>query len=169
MPAGQAPYKSSSSSSSGGGSSFASSFGDADTWSSIGGVANDLFSAFGSFKAADAEGHASNLSNQQARYTDLSTSIQKVQSDRNLYQVLGGMQSDVAGAGFKMSGSALDLMRSSAAQGALDKQLLTMQGEITAAGYRQQGDAYGQQAAGSSASGFADLIGGAVQIAGMFF
>jgi hypothetical protein len=46
---------------------------------------------------------------------------------------LGGQEADVAGAGFSEGGSALDLLRSSASQGALTHAVLGQQGLITEA------------------------------------
>jgi hypothetical protein len=44
-----------------------------------------------------------------------------MQAEREMYQSLGQTKADVAGAGFAESGSALDLLRQSASQGALQQ------------------------------------------------
>jgi hypothetical protein len=55
---------------------------------------------------------------------------------------LGQTRADVAGAGFAESGSALDILRESASQGALTKSVMATQGLITEAGYQEQADSY---------------------------
>lgn len=120
-----------------------------NTITSIGGAVNDLFGADAHrAKAAgdvfeqknyDLAGH---LADQNAKFTEVSTGIKLAQTDRELYKTLGGQQADVAGAGFSESGSALDLMRDSAAQGALTHAVAGEQGLITEAGYKEQADSY---------------------------
>lgn len=126
------------------------------TISSIGGAANDLFAA--DAHGSSAEGHrykakglrieagnydrSSVYADQNAEFTELSTAIKQSQLDRDLFKTLGGQQADIAGAGFSASGSALDLMRDSAAQGALVKAVGEQQGLITEEGYRVQAKNY---------------------------
>ena len=56
--------------------------------------------------------------------------------------MIGGQEADVAGAGFEASGSAIDLMRDSASQGALTKAVGEQQGLIQEAGYTEQAKSY---------------------------
>lgn len=85
---------------------------------------------------------AAALSKQNEQFTEVSTAIKQSQIDRSNYQAIGGQQADVAGAGFAASGSALDLMRDSASQGALTKAVAGQQGLITEAGYTEQAQSY---------------------------
>jgi hypothetical protein len=85
---------------------------------------------------------ASTLANQNDEFTKVSTAIKQTQMQRQIYLGLGATSADVGGAGFAASGSALDIMRSSAQQGALTKQVLGEQGLITEAGYQEQATAY---------------------------
>jgi hypothetical protein len=85
---------------------------------------------------------ASKLARQNEQFTEEFTSMQQTMADRQIYQGLGTTKADIAGAGFAESGSALDLLRDSAAQGALQKQIIGRQGEITEAGYTEQAQAY---------------------------
>jgi hypothetical protein len=85
---------------------------------------------------------ASTLATQNEQFTAASTAIKSAQSDRSTYQAIGGQQADVAGAGFAASGSALDLLHDSAAQGALSKAVVNQQGLITEAGYTEQAQSY---------------------------
>lgn len=119
------------------------------TITSIGGAANDLFAA--DAHRAKARGDvfeqknydlAGDLADQNAKFTETSTAIKLVQGDRQLYQTLGGQAADVAGAGFAASGSALDLMRDSASQGALTHAVAAEQGQITEAGYQEQATSF---------------------------
>lgn len=116
-----------------------------DTFADIGGAVSDLFAAEG--HRSKAQGDllekqnyllASDLALQNEKFTETSTAIKQSQLDRSIYQTIGGQQADVAGAGFGASGSALDLLRDSASQGALTKAVAAQQGLITEAGYEEQ-------------------------------
>ncbi len=119
------------------------------TINSLGSAAQSLFSADAHrTKAAGLriEGENYDLAGEYAKknaaFTETSTAIKQSQLDRSLYQTIGGQQADVAGAGFASSGSALDLMRDSAAQGALMKAVGAQQGLITEEGYQVQAKTY---------------------------
>jgi hypothetical protein len=128
----------------GGGGGFGAS-----TVNDVGGAVSDLFAAQGD--EAKAQGDllekqnyllASHLATQNEQFTETSTAIKEAQADRNLYLTIGGQKADVAGAGFAASGSALDLLRSSASQGALNRAVLGQQGLIQEAGYKEQATSY---------------------------
>jgi hypothetical protein len=55
---------------------------------------------------------------------------------------IGSQKAGVAGAGFAEGGSAYYLMKDSANQGALAQGTIGLQGAITAAGYREQGESF---------------------------
>lgn len=119
-------------------------FGNA-TFSDAAGAVGDLFAAEGDrFKAQgdriESQNYdlAATYADQNVAFTKTSTEIKQAQLDRENYKVIGGQQADVAGAGFAASGSAIDLMRDSAQQGALTKAVGEQQGLITEAGYEQQ-------------------------------
>lgn len=121
----------------------------ASTVSGIGGAVSDLFAASadkskaqGDFIEAQDYGLASTLAQQNEQFTATSTAIKEAQQQRQVTQTLGSTSADVAGAGFAASGSALDLMRDSAAQGALTHAVLGQQGLITEAGYQEQAQSY---------------------------
>lgn len=156
------------------------SFGDiGEIFGDVGGAVSDLFGAKGSQKAGDAYGKAATIAEQNKALTLRSTAIQEQQAAEQTYQVLGAEKASTAGAGFTAGGSAGDLMRSSASQAALSKQLIQNQGEITAQGYEQQAQAYtGQQqssemeanaqkaaGAGKAASGVLGAIGMVANVA----
>lgn len=126
------------------------------TFTALSGAVSDLFAAGADRSKGDAlrikakgdalEGEnydlASDLALQNKQFTETSTAIKAQQLDRQNTQVLGGQQADVASGGFAASGSALDLMRDSASQGALTKAVAGQQGLITEAGYQEQAESY---------------------------
>lgn len=140
--------------------------------SDIGGAVSDLFSAFGAKKAASAYGTAASIAFSNEALTRRSTAITLQQKDIETYKVLGAENADVAGAGFTAGGSAGDLMRASAQQASLSKQLIQNQGEITAQGYEEQAQAYkGQQQAAdaqATGSGIGGILKGVAGIAALF-
>jgi hypothetical protein len=148
-------------------------FGNA-TFSDISGAASDLFAASGDrskaqFDFAEAKnyGLASDLALQNEQFTETSTAIKEAQQQREMLGTLGGVHADVAGAGFAESGSALDILRDSAAQGALTHAVLGQQGLITEAGYKEQAQSYQNMEAAATQAGnaenqaatFADITG----------
>ena len=114
---------------------------------------------------------AAALAKQNEQFTEMSTAIKQSQADRNLYQALGTTRADVAGAGFAASGSALDILRESASQGAMTKAVLGEQGLITEAGYQEQAQSYTDMAnaAGVAIQADEDAAKGARIAAGFSF
>lgn len=119
------------------------------TFTDLSGAASDLFSidahhakAQGDLLEAQNYDLASALATQNEKFTETSTAIKQAQIDRENYKMIGGQEADVAGAGFAESGSALDLLRDSASQGALTKAVGEQQGLITEAGYTEQAQSY---------------------------
>ncbi|MDI1347110.1 MAG: hypothetical protein PSV22_23920 [Pseudolabrys sp.] len=89
---------------------------------------------------------ASILAAQNSEFTKQSTAVKEMQTERETYLGLGRTEADVAGAGFQMSGSGLDILRMGAAQGALTHQIVGQQGLITEAGFDEQSKAYSTMA-----------------------
>lgn len=119
------------------------------TFTDAAGAVGDLFAAEGDrYKAKgdliESKNYdlAAGLADQNAEFTKVSTAIKQTQLDRSIYQTIGGEQADIAGAGLAASGSALDLLHDSAAQGALTKAVAGQQGLITEAGYEEQAQSY---------------------------
>lgn len=119
------------------------------TVNDFGGAVSDLFAAQGDQAKAQGdilEGQnytlAATLAGQNEQFAETSTEIKQAQADRQLYLQIGGQKADVAGAGFAESGSAIDLLRSSAQQGALNRAVLGQQGLIQEAGYKEQQQSY---------------------------
>lgn len=135
----------------------------------IGGAVSDLFGAAGSTQAASSYGTAAKIALSNEALTKRSTAIQAQQQDISTFKVLGTETADVAGAGFTQGGSAGDLLRSSAQQAALSKQLIVNQGNITAQGYQQQAAAYEGQEQASKTQAAGQGIGGLLSIASAAF
>src|SRR5580704_13717705 len=111
----------------------------------FGAAAQDIFGglgdqakASGDFAEATEYNAAAGLALQNEQFTKQFTAIKEAQQQRELVMAQGGIQANQAGAGFQMSGSALDIMRDSASQGALTHAVLSQQGLITEAGYNEQ-------------------------------
>ena len=98
---------------------------------------------------ADNYDQAERLARDNAAFTEQSTAIKKTQAERELYLGMGQTVSDVSGSGFSMSGSALDLMRMGASQGALTQAVIQQQGLMTEYGYNVQADSYRNMATAS--------------------
>jgi hypothetical protein len=119
------------------------------TFSDFGGAVSDLFAASADRTKAQGlriEGQeytlAAGLATQNAQYTQVSTDIKEFQAQRNIFQTLGKQQADVASSGFEEAGSALDLLRDSASEGALHTAVIGAQGQIEQAGYEEQAASY---------------------------
>lgn len=122
---------------------------------------------------------ARDLAFQDEAFTKNSTEIQETQTSRAIEKTLGGQAAQVAASGFGSAGSALDLLRDSASQGALQKAVLAQQGLITEAGYEQQAKSYNLMAENAemaaraadkaaSGAGISALIKGGTAVAGLF-
>jgi hypothetical protein len=131
------------------------------TFTDLGTGVSDLFQASADqakakFDIAEQQEYtlAGNLATQNKQITEQSTAIQQAQINRQNTQVLGKTQAGVAGAGFAESGSALDILRSNAGQGAITKAVASENGLVQEAGYEEQAASYNlmASAAGTAAS-----------------
>lgn len=95
---------------------------------------------------------ATAIADKDARLSGLSTAIQKVQTQRQIYQTIGGARADIGAAGFGEHGSAIDVLKSSAAQGELQMQITGTKGQLEQDTFVQQSTAYAAQAKGSYAA-----------------
>lgn len=131
----------------------------------LGGAVKDLFGGIGELASAKGYKAAAGYATQNAEIAQQSEQIQETQAQRKIYQTLGGQKADVAGAGLSASGSALDVMRSSAEQGSLTKQLIRNQGAINVAGYEEEAANYNAMATAAKASGTGSIIGSVISAA----
>lgn len=134
--------------------------------SAAGDLFSGIFSGIGQFEAAAAYGNAARYADQSAKLTHTSTIIQEAQKQREIYGVLGGQRADIAAGGAMASGSALDIIRSSAQQASLSKQLIAHQGLITELGFKAQKSAYEAQQTAAEMAGYGDIVGGVIGAAG---
>src|SRR3569832_2216675 len=105
------------------------------TINSFGGAVGDLFAAEadrmrgrGQRKEAESYDLAANLSIENRKFAESSNIIKTAQLDRQIMKTQATTSADVAASGFTQGGSALDIMRESASQGALTKAVLEQQG-----------------------------------------
>lgn len=106
------------------------------------GAQADLLKGQGDLVEGEMYGTAASLADTNAAFTAQSTAIQTAQADRSLFGVLGSESAGIASSGFGEGGSAGDILRSSASQGALNRAVLGQQGLITEAGYQEQASSY---------------------------
>jgi len=153
------------------------------TFGDLGGAVSDLFGYFGTqYKAkgdrieAASYREAAGLARENIQFEKSSTAIKEMQTQRQSLKVIGGQISDVAGAGFQEKGTALDLLRDSAAQGALAKQMVGFQGAVQEEAYRVQADSYDAlaqaadlAAAAEDKAGIGKLIGGGIKLGAALF
>lgn len=138
-------------------------------YTDLGGAVSDIFGAAGAMSSASAYETAAKIASSNADITLRSGQIQAEQEQRTVFQALGAEKATTAGAGFNTtSGSAGDLLRSSVQQGALAKQLIVNQSEITAQGFEQQAAAYKGQAGAAKTSAGGGILGGLIKVAGIF-
>lgn len=113
--------------------------------------------AQGDLAESDNYDQAATLAQQNEAFTEQSTRIQDMQQQRQITQTIGGQQAGVAAAGFASGGSAGDLMRDSANQGALARGVLAQQGTITEAGYNEQAQSFQTMSAAGRATAAAEM------------
>ena len=109
----------------------------------ISGGVSDIFAGFGDLdkaQGADLEGQsyteAAGLALEDKQFTETSTAIKQNQADRELFTSMGRTTAAGTGSGLDVSGSADDILRQSASEGATAKAVAGQQGLITEAGYR---------------------------------
>lgn len=120
-----------------------------NTISNVGGAVQDLFNADAyKYKAQGAEFEKENydlaagLADQNAGYTEWTTGVKALMAERTTQQALGSGEAAIGNSGLKASGSSLDLLHESAANGQFAKEQAITQGNITEAGYQEQAQSY---------------------------
>lgn len=120
------------------------------------GAAGDLFSGFAGMQGAQ---QSASMYQHAAGYAALDLKIKQAQVQRQALGIIGGQKSDIAASGLAGAGTALDLMRDTAQQAALTKQLTTVEGQA-------QIQALNDQAKAASQAGQNDLLGGVLGAVG---
>jgi hypothetical protein len=149
--------------------------GGSGVFTGIGGAVADIFGAKGYKAEAASYVKARDFSKQSGNLVQAATAIKETQQQRELYKVVGSQQAGYAASGVAMAGSALDILRSSMAEGELDRQLIRTQGlvdknafDAEAAAYQGQADAAKQAGKAKKASGVGQLITAGLSLAAMF-
>ncbi len=128
-----------------------------------GGAVTALFGAAGSRAAAGSYDEAERIARENAALARQATRIKEMQLSRNIFQTLGEQKAQVSSAGFEESGSALDILRSSASQGALTKAINEEQGTITANAYEEQAAQFAGMAKSARSSAIGQGIAGVIE------
>jgi hypothetical protein len=143
-----------------------------DALGRFGNAAGDLLGAQASTNSAAGFRKAAGFATENADLELASARIQQIQQQRQIQKTIGAAQAEIGGAGFTDSGSSLDILASSAQQGALTTALTGVQGQITANGYIQQAQAYNAQAQAAEdaakakkGGGFLSALGGIADVA----
>jgi hypothetical protein len=138
-------------------------------FSAAGSAVSDIFGAVGSFAQAKGYKAAAGFATENASIAEQSAKIQGYMAQRQITKTLGGQATDIAGAGLAKSGSALDVVRDSAHQGSLTKQLIANQGAINVQGYQAEAASYDAMATAAKASGTGGIINGVISAAAAVF
>ena len=103
------------------------------------------------------------LAKEEAQFTQIQTGVQVVQQQRQITQALGSETAGYASSGIAMSGTALDVLQSSAEQGALAKQMTQFKGEQQVYAYDEQAKSYEQMAEAAQNASTGSFIGAGIQ------
>ena len=132
----------------------------------FGGGVSDIFGGIGmgiksdaSKLEADQYRQAAGFSRFNEDVTNQSTEIKLAQQQRQSYQAIGQEEASTAASGFNMSGSGLDLLRSSTQQAALEHAVVGQQGQVAALGYDEQAKSYDAMAASADDAAKAAKMG----------
>lgn len=126
----------------------------------LGSAADSLFGGIGQLKAAKGYKKAAAFSDLSAQISAQATALEVFQAQRDVYRAVGGASADYGKAGLALSGSALDVLRDSASQGALTTQLVQANGQLKTTGFQAEAEAYRSMAAAAKAAGKGGILGG---------
>jgi hypothetical protein len=129
----------------------------------IGGVVQDLFASQGDKAEAAQYRQASQDALEAAQFQQILTGVQQTQEKRALTMTIGSEQAGYATSGLAASGSALDVMRASTQQGALQQQVSAYQGAQQEYGYEEQAKSYDAMAAAADKASEGGIFGAVLQ------
>ncbi len=133
---------------------------------SIGQAAADKATAAGETLNGIGATDAATAAYQNALYSKLGGQIKALQTQRQVDLTIGAQKADVAAAGFKESGSALNLLQDSQQQGALAVGVVNTNSNIQTQGYLAQYHGYQAQAQAAGAAAGAASSAAGMQTAG---
>lgn len=143
------------------GSAVGDIFGGAAAFSTAGGYKSAADAYIGSSKLYQEQAglydQMGDLSAQSARIADTSSRLTQTQQQREITKVLGGQRADIASAGLLNSGSALDIIRDSTAQGNLQMSVLRANGQLEQQGYKEEALSYAAMGKASEAASAAAI------------
>lgn len=113
-------------------------------------AAAEQLAAQGALAQTAAYQSAANISGENAKVAGIAGQVMRYQQQLELQRSLGSTSAAVGASGAAMSGSALDILRSSMQQGALGGQLIDIQTALTQGGYFEQQGAAGAEVAASN-------------------
>jgi hypothetical protein len=119
-----------------------------------------VLGAVSSYKAGAA---AEDAAEEQAYKSMMQMRINLIRQDREGEQVMGAQQAATGAAGFSLSGSAIDLLKSSVSNASLDSALIAAGGAADAAALSAQGKAARAQGTAGAVAGIgqaASILGG---------
>lgn len=131
--------------------------------SGIGSIFSGLGSIFGGLSSASGYREEAKFYGAAAGYQKLSGQLQDVAYRRQAYQLIGTTQADVGGNGLKMSGSAVDVLRSNAQQAGLTRGIANINNNIQVQSYLAQQQGAEAEATSAESSG---VFGGLGSILG---
>lgn len=134
-----------------------------------GGAVSSLFGARGARASASSYDEARRVAEENALFAKSATTIRDLQIQRSVFKTLGTQQAQVGGAGFAASGSALDILRDSASQGAHARAINEEQGAITANSYTEQAGLFSGMSDAAKASAKGQGIAGLIQAGGALY
>lgn len=148
----------------------------------LGGAVDTIFGGLGAFDTAkgyksQAKGYerAAEISRINRGISQQASDIEMVQAERDIYRTTGAQTAAIGANNLSATGSALDILKDSAQQGSMTRQLLGRQSAIQDLAYEQEelsflGQAEAAKAAAKSSkkSGIGGLISGGIKIAAMF-
>jgi hypothetical protein len=126
----------------------------------IGSLVGGNISAGGYTAEASEYGQAATLEQANEAYSQESTQLQTIATQRRATKIIGAGEAAVGASGFQESGSSLSLLRDSTAQSHLAVGQIGLQGVLASASYQEQGLSYQAQAAGAEAAAKAASTGG---------
>jgi hypothetical protein len=137
-------------------------------YSGLGNAVQSIFGGVGGLLNAGGYDAAAGLARKNAAIEKLSTGIQLEQKARQGYQIIGATEAAAGANGLSLSGSAMDVLRSNRQQTSLETSLTAMQGEIDVNSWLEKAAADEGAAQAAQAGGIGGILGGVVQVAGLF-
>lgn len=137
------------------------------------GAASSLLGGLGGLFSSNAEAKGFEQSaayyQKAARYAGLEAKIKDRMTRREVYRAVGGAQADIAASGLKLAGSAIDVVKDSAREGALSLSLVRLQGQIEQSSYMAQAAQAQSSASSKKSGGIGSMLGSVIGIAGALF